>query len=122
MIMENVVIEPAVNKRTKRSSDLFNPNVPFEVTQEEFIAHIRRIEDGNFTPWEEFNKKHEAWKKEYLANASSFDPWNPNVPMNCTQEEFLEHIHSIEAGEFETWEEHQNRFNAWKTELLASRM
>ena len=53
---------------------------------------------------------------------SSSDRWNPNVPFHCTQEEFLEHIHSIEAGEFMTWEEHQKRFNAWKKEFLASRM
>ena len=48
--------------------------------------------------------------------------WNPNVPFHCTQEEFLERIHSIEAGEFTPWEEAEKEFEAWKKEYLASRM
>jgi len=49
-------------------ADKFNPNFPSEVTHEEFMAHIRRIERGNFTPLEEAEKELEEWKKEYLAN------------------------------------------------------
>ena len=48
--------------------------------------------------------------------------WNPNVPFCGTQEEWWEHFHRIEEGNFMTWEEHQNKFNAWKKEYLASRM
>ena len=48
--------------------------------------------------------------------------WNPNVPFTCTQEEFWEHIHEIERGEFMTIEEADKKFEAWKKEFLASRM
>jgi hypothetical protein len=48
--------------------------------------------------------------------------WNPNHPVNATQEEWWEHIHQIERGKFYTAEEYQNKFNAWKKEYLASRM
>ena len=50
------------------ASEKWNPNVPFHCTQEEFLEHIHRIEQGNFTPLEEANKEFEAWKKEYLAS------------------------------------------------------
>ena len=52
----------------------------------------------------------------------SSDEWNPNVPFHGTQEEWWEHFHQIEQGEFMTWEEHKKKFNAWKMEYLASRM
>jgi len=52
---------------------------------------------------------------------STSKKFNPNVPFHCTQEEFLEHIRSIEQGKFMTWEEHQTKFHLWKQELLASR-
>ena len=58
----------------------------------------------------------------YRTKASNSDAWNSNVPFHGTQEEFLEHIHRIEAGNFTTWEEHQNKFNEWKTDLLKSLM
>ena len=61
--MYKEVIEPEVSV-----SDKFNPNFPSEVTQEEFMAHIRRIEAGNFMTLEEHRRKFNAWKKEYLAN------------------------------------------------------
>ena len=48
--------------------------------------------------------------------------WDPNVPFHGTQEEWWEHFHRIEEGEFETWEEHQKKFNEWKMKFLASRM
>jgi hypothetical protein len=44
---------------------------------------------------------------------------NPNVPLNCTQEEFVEYIRSIEQGPFTPWEESQKEFEAWKKERLA---
>ena len=46
----------------------FNPNVAFHCTQEEFIAHIREIEQGEFMSWEEAEREFEAWRKEYLAS------------------------------------------------------
>ena len=61
--MYKEIVEPEV-----LASDKFNPNFPCEVTQEEFMAHIRRIEAGNFTPLEEHNKRFSAWMKERLAN------------------------------------------------------
>jgi len=53
---------------------------------------------------------------------SSSDRWNPNVPFVGTQEEWWDHFHRIEEGEFMTWEEHQKKFNAWKKEFLKSFM
>jgi len=44
-----------------------NPNVPFHCTEEEFLEHIRSIEQGDFTPWEEAKKELEEWRKERLA-------------------------------------------------------
>ena len=55
--------------------------------------------------------------------ASEFSPaWNPNSPFQGTQEEWWEHFHAIEEGNFKSWEEHQKEFYAWKREYLASRM
>ena len=56
------------------------------------------------------------------AKKASSDCWNPNVPFVGTQEEWWEHFHEIEQGEFMTWEEHKKKFNAWKQEYLASVM
>ena len=53
---------------------------------------------------------------------STFGKWNPNVPFHCTQEEFLEHIHRIEQGEFMSWEECKKRINEWEKEYLAKRL
>ena len=47
------------------------------------------------------------------------DKWNPNVPFHCTQEEFLEHIHSIEQGNFTPLEEANREFELWRKEYLA---
>ena len=72
--------EPALAYQTANHSDPItadistskgkfnNPNVPFHCTEEEFLAHIRSIEQGNFTPWEEAEKEFEQWKKAFLAN------------------------------------------------------
>ena len=57
-----------------------------------------------------------------VPDISSSNEWNPNVPFHGTQEEWWEHFHRIEEGNFVTWEEHQEKFNAWKKEFLASRM
>jgi hypothetical protein len=48
--------------------------------------------------------------------------WNPNVPFHGTQEEWWEHFHRIEEGDFETWEDHQKKFHAWKKEYLTNLM
>ena len=61
--MYKEVVEPEVSVSNK-----INPNFPFEVTQEEFVAHIRRIEAGNFMTIEEADKKFEIWKKKFLAS------------------------------------------------------
>ena len=53
---------------------------------------------------------------------SSSDRWNPNVPFIGTQEQWWEHFHEIEKGEFMAWEEHKKKFNVWKMEYLASVM
>jgi hypothetical protein len=53
---------------------------------------------------------------------SASNHWNPNVPFHGTQEEWWEHFHQIEAGNFETWEEHQKKFYEWKKNYLANRM
>ena len=50
------------------SSNQWNPNIPFNGTQEEWWEHFHRIEEGRFITWEEHQKKFEAWKKEYLAS------------------------------------------------------
>jgi len=55
-------------------------------------------------------------------NISSSNQWNPNVPFHGTQEEWWEHFHRIEEGEFMTLDEYQKRFAAWKKDFLASRM
>ena len=53
---------------------------------------------------------------------SSPDRWNPNVPFHGTQEEWWEHFHNIEKGNFMTIEEADKEFEIWERELLASRM
>ena len=53
---------------------------------------------------------------------SSSNSWNPNVPFIGTQEEWWEHFHRIEKGEFMTIEEADKEFEIWERELLASRM
>ncbi|MCL2132200.1 MAG: hypothetical protein FWH36_07110 [Lentimicrobiaceae bacterium] len=53
---------------------------------------------------------------------SSSDRWNPNVPFIGTQEEWWEHFHQIERGNFMTIEEADKKFEIWKEKFLASRM
>ena len=54
--------------------------------------------------------------------ASSPNSWNPNVPFHGTQEEWWEHFHRIEEGNFMTIEEADKEFNEWKKKYLANRM
>ncbi|MDR1780683.1 MAG: hypothetical protein LBR50_08140 [Tannerella sp.] len=64
--------EPAVAYRTiaeaSDSTNSWDPNTPFHGTQEEWWDHFHTIENGHFTPLEEYLRNHEAWKKEYLAS------------------------------------------------------
>jgi hypothetical protein len=53
---------------------------------------------------------------------SSSDRWNPNVPFIGTQEEWWEHFHQIEKGEFTPLKEANKEFAAWKKEYLANRL
>ena len=48
--------------------------------------------------------------------------WNPNVPFHGTQEEWWDHFHRIEEGEFMSIEEADKEFEEWKKEYLASRI
>ena len=48
--------------------------------------------------------------------------WDPIKPMQFTQEEIREHIHEIEKGPFLTLDEGFKRFEAWKQDLLKSRL
>ena len=52
----------------------------------------------------------------------SSDKWNPNVPFHGTQEEWFEHFHRIEEGNFMTLEEFDHKFETWKKDYLASRL
>ena len=54
--------------------------------------------------------------------ATSANSWNPNVPFCGTQEEWWEHFHRIEEGEFYTAEEAEEDFELWKKEYLANRI
>ena len=53
---------------------------------------------------------------------SSSDKWNPNVPFHGTQEEWWEHFHRIEEGEFMTLEEADEKFEKWKKNYLANKL
>jgi hypothetical protein len=62
-----------------------------------------------------------AYQKVTVETSSS-DGWNPNAPFRGTQEEWWEHFHRIEEGEFYTLEEADKEFEEWKKALLASRL
>ena len=60
--------EPAVAYMAEpRVSGNWGPNAMFTGTQDEFMAHIRSIEAGEFMTLEEFDSRFEKWKKEYLS-------------------------------------------------------
>ena len=48
--------------------------------------------------------------------------WDPTKPVQFTQEEIWEHIHEIEKGPFLTQDEGFKRIEAWKQDLLKSRL
>ncbi|GHT65042.1 hypothetical protein FACS189451_12750 [Bacteroidia bacterium] len=48
--------------------------------------------------------------------------WNPNYPVQATQEEWWEHIHQIEQGKFYTAEEYERIWEKHKREILANLM
>ena len=58
----------------------------------------------------------------YMTEPRISGNWAPNAIFNGTRDEFMAHIRGIEAGNFVTWEEHQRKFNEWKTKLLENLM
>ena len=56
-----------------------------------------------------------------VSEISSSDKWNPNVPFHGTQEEWWEHFHQIEQGNFMTLEEADKEFEIWKKKYLAKK-
>jgi len=68
----HVVSEPAVAYHTKTtkatSKNSWNPNVPFCGTQEEWWEHFHRIEEEEFMTPNEYKKRFELWKKDFLAS------------------------------------------------------
>ena len=58
----------------------------------------------------------------HVSTGASTGSWGPNALFNGTQEEFLEHIHRIEQGEFMTIEEADKEFEAWRIKYLSSRI
>ena len=48
--------------------------------------------------------------------SSEVDKWNPNKPFHGTQEEWWEHFHEIEKGEFSPAEESHQRIREWLKE------
>ena len=65
-----VLGEPAVAYRRRESTNAvdWNPNVPIHATQEEWWEHIHEIERGHFMTLEEFDRRFEAWRKQYHAS------------------------------------------------------
>ena len=61
-------------------------------------------------------------RRSATAEISSSNKWNPNVPFCGTQEEWWEHFHQIEEGNFTSLEEANREFEAWKKEYLANLM
>ena len=48
----------------------WDPNRVFTGTHDEFMEHIRNIEEGEFMSLEDFEKEHATWKMEFLKNRS----------------------------------------------------
>jgi hypothetical protein len=65
---ESVVAYESASDKTSSSGNSWNPNVPFQGTQEEWWEHFHRIEESPFMSLEEFDEKFETWKKEFLAS------------------------------------------------------
>ena len=68
------VCEPAIAYQRRpattdmSSADKWNPNVPFHVTEEEWLERIRQIEQGPFMSIEEADREFEIWKQAFLAS------------------------------------------------------
>jgi len=58
-----------------------------------------------------------VYEAEAVKTVSS-DRWNPNVPFHGTQEEWWDHFHRIEKGDFMTLEEFDRKFEVWKKNRL----
>ena len=58
----------------------------------------------------------------YSINTPAIAEWNPNIPFHGTQEEWWEHFHRIEEGNFMTLEEFDLKFEAWRKEYLANKL
>ena len=58
----------------------------------------------------------------YATSAPASTKWNPNVPFHGTQEEWFDHFHRIEQGNFTPLEEANREFELWKKEFLANRL
>ena len=67
-VAEYLVSLQTASNREGVSNNKWNPNLPFHGTQEEWWAHIRRIEAGPFITLEEARKELEAWKNEFLSS------------------------------------------------------
>jgi len=57
-----------------------------------------------------------------VAGASPSGNWSPNVSFHGTQDEWWEHFHRIEEGNFMTIEEFDYKFETWRKEYLASKL
>ena len=54
-----------------------------------------------------------AYRRDVAHNVSTQNQWNPNVPFHGTQEEWWEHFHRIEEGEFYPVFETHQRISKW---------
>ena len=63
-----------------------------------------------------------VYQIDVARNVSTENKWNPNVPFIGTQEEWWEHFHRIEKGNFTPLEEANREFEVWKKEFLANRL
>ena len=52
-------------------------------------------------------------RQSAIAKTPSSNDWNPNVPFRGTQEEWWEHFHRIEEGEFYPVSEAHKRISQW---------
>ena len=61
-------------------------------------------------------------RRPVTAETLSSDSWNPNVPFHGTQEEWWDHFHRIEEGNFMTLEEFDLKFETWRQNYLANKL
>jgi hypothetical protein len=67
---------------------------------------------GENTP-ETANEPAVAYQRTNSETPSSGNSWNPNVPFCGTQEEWWEHFHRIEEGEFYPVSKVHQRISQW---------